>query len=80
MGRNESGGYECPACGCQTTTVGRTLSFPRYIERRRECDTCGYVHETIEMHVDMRKMLEHAHAVAVCEPPVQAPKADGTGA
>ena len=58
-------GYLCPACGQPTTVVRRTTAFATHISRERECMTCGNVHETMEMRVDIAAVLSHAYDITV---------------
>ena len=63
MAISEHGGYECPACGFSATSVKYTVSYRTHISRKRECMTCGHVHETIEMRVDMAALLNFARQI-----------------
>ena len=63
MAISEQGGYQCPACGYPTTNVRYTVSYETHIMRKRECLKCGYVHETVEMRIDMMAVLNFAHQV-----------------
>lgn len=59
----EYGSYQCPRCGQPTTCVRTTMSYDSHITRRRVCLTCGETHETIEMRVDVMKVLDFANRI-----------------
>lgn len=77
MFRNEKGLYECPVCGYPATAVTRTSSFPRHVERRRECLKCGHVHETLEMPVSVANLLRFAYEISVLPETAGAPSPGG---
>ena len=52
--------YGCPACGKPTTTVVQTLSLSSCIIRKRQCLTCGYLHETTEIPIELSKAMQEA--------------------
>lgn len=49
-------GLKCRNCEAPLSGVERTIEGENFIERRRKCESCGFINETIERVANVRPL------------------------
>ena len=53
-------GLVCPQCGRRTVGVRSTMGYDNCVVRQRECATCGFKVQTVEIPMDLDVVMRSA--------------------